>query len=284
MKTIPYLLTFAIFVLSGLISHLKADDRIVMTIDDKEITVDEFLYLYRKNRMTSGEEIAPREYASMYALFKMKVFEAEAAGIDTTIGFRTELEAYKASIANDGMLAKEYREGMLLFEISNKTVWQRAATDYEGLEALFEAKKSNYLWEGKRAKGWLLYSDSEDTIAEACRYLSESEIIPEDIRPVLKARFGNGIAANKFIVGQGVNAIVDALVFNCGNDYTTGSPWKSVGVYGCRIIENPETWQDVRGAVISDYQQKLTDEWENHLMIEHKVVYNYDVIDEMEDV
>ena len=35
------------------------------------------------------------------------------------------------------LLMQEYKEGMLLFEISNREVWDRAVTDEAGQEAYF---------------------------------------------------------------------------------------------------------------------------------------------------
>lgn len=285
MKKTPFLLTLFMLAVTGIFSHVLADDRVVMTIDNKEITVDEFRYLYLKNRENGGEELSPRDYASMYALFKMKVYEAEAAGIDTTAEFLSELDYYCSSLeSEDALLKNEYREGILLFEISNRIVWQRAGSDTEGLQTHFELNREKYAWEAPRAKGWLLYSDTEVTIHEANQYLSGLEDLPDDIRPLLTEKFGNSIMANKFIARQGINDIVDALVFKCGNDYKLHSSWQVVGTFGCRVLDSPETWHDVKSAVTSDYQQELTAQWEKSLLDSHKVIYNYDVIDEMAGV
>ena len=51
-------------------------------------------------------------------------------------------------------LLQEYREGILLFDLTNKKVWTKAVEDTLGLQAFYDAYKSNYTWE----KDWMLQS------------------------------------------------------------------------------------------------------------------------------
>jgi peptidyl-prolyl cis-trans isomerase SurA len=41
-------------------------------------------------------------------------------------------------------LIQEYHDGLLLYEISNRQVWERAAKDEAGLKAWFDTHKKNY--------------------------------------------------------------------------------------------------------------------------------------------
>ena len=53
-------------------------------------------------------------------------------------------------------LVQEYHDGILLFEVSLREVWDKAAKDTAGLEKYFKANKKNYTWETPRWKGYLL--------------------------------------------------------------------------------------------------------------------------------
>lgn len=262
-----------------------ADDRSVITIDGRDVTVEEFRYLYAKNQTESSTVSSPREYARLYALFKMKVMEAEACGIDTTMSFKNELESYYASIpTDDTRLRNEYREGMLLFEISNRKVWQKSVNDVDGLANHFDANRKNYTFDDPRAKGWMIFAHNTETACDVCHYLDNLDFVAEDIRPAIKDKFGREVMAVKFLVKEGVNQLIDALVFRRDVAYAPVEGWETAQPFRFKIISEPEEWRDVKSSVISDYQQLLADEWEQELWKTHSVVFHYDVIDEISEL
>ena len=58
-------------------------------------------------------------------------------------------------------LVQEYHDGILLFEVSLKEVWDKAAKDTAGLEAYFKANKAKYTWEKMHYKGYLIQAKDE---------------------------------------------------------------------------------------------------------------------------
>jgi peptidyl-prolyl cis-trans isomerase SurA len=43
-------------------------------------------------------------------------------------------------------LVNEYHDGILLFDVSLREVWDKASQDVEGLQAYFKANKKQYTW------------------------------------------------------------------------------------------------------------------------------------------
>ena len=44
-------------------------------------------------------------------------------------------------------LLKEYRDGILLFDLTDQKVWSKAVKDTAGLKVYYEKNKNNFLWD-----------------------------------------------------------------------------------------------------------------------------------------
>ena len=76
-----------------------AKDPVIMTVNGVDVPKSEFEYLYHKN---SQQQINPQnldEYVEMFKLYKMKVDDAKAEGIDTLSSFIKETEQYRHDLA-----------------------------------------------------------------------------------------------------------------------------------------------------------------------------------------
>jgi hypothetical protein len=127
-----------------------------MVVAGKPVLMPEFVFIAQKNGEADFENAKSlREYVTMFKNFKLKVADAEAQGLDTTAAFRTEFESYKNQLENNYMneakggdeakkdytaypeyryLLQEYRDGILLFELSNRRVWSQPVKKQEALE------------------------------------------------------------------------------------------------------------------------------------------------------
>ncbi|MBR2085320.1 MAG: hypothetical protein IJ879_12210, partial [Muribaculaceae bacterium] len=77
---------------------LAKEDPVLMTINGKDIKLSEFEYLYNKNTQQQVEKETLEQYVDLFVLFKLKVADAEAAGIDTTEAFKKEFEVYQRQL------------------------------------------------------------------------------------------------------------------------------------------------------------------------------------------
>lgn len=76
-------------------------DLTLFEIDSKPITVEEFVYLYKKNNQGRKDEFTREkidEYIDLLINFKLKVREAESRGIDSSPEFVKELNGYKEEL------------------------------------------------------------------------------------------------------------------------------------------------------------------------------------------
>ena len=85
--------------LGTVILAIAKGDPVLMTINGKDIKLSEFEYLYHKNNQQQIEKESLEQYVERFVLYKQKVADAEAAGIDTTKAFKAEFEGYKKDLA-----------------------------------------------------------------------------------------------------------------------------------------------------------------------------------------
>lgn len=174
-------------------------------------------------------------------------------------------------------LINEYRDGMLLFEISNRKVWDGASKDKEGLEAYFQANKSKYKWDAPKYKG-LLIQVTNDSIAEGVKN-SLKNLGSDTIVKALRDEFGKNIRVEKVLVAKGDNAKVDALVFGVKPETEKAdSRFPVCFVANGEIISAPQEAADVRGQVTADYQNVLEEKWVAELKAKYPVKINKNVL------
>lgn len=103
----------ALFFMVATIATSNSQD-ILMTIGDKEITLDEFERIYNKNNNSiTANQQTPEEYLDLFINFKLKVMEAEHLGMDTTKKFLAEYNRYKDQLANPYLTDEETREALM---------------------------------------------------------------------------------------------------------------------------------------------------------------------------
>ena len=76
-----------------------AKDPVVMTVNGEDVPKSELEYLYRKNSQQQVEAQPLEEYIGMFELYRMKVADAKAEGIDTTSAFISEMSQYRRDLA-----------------------------------------------------------------------------------------------------------------------------------------------------------------------------------------
>ncbi len=158
-------------------------------------------------------------------------------------------------------LVKEYRDGILLFNISNDMVWEKAMKDTVGLINFFNKNRKAYRWQQTRYKGYILYCKNKNIAQKTKKKLKKmsAEKIKSYISQINKDTIM--IDYKRGIWQKGENNIIDNLAF--GDKNATFEPTETypyVFVVG-KLIKEPENYRDVRPLVITDYQTYLEKEW-----------------------
>jgi len=187
-----------------------------------------------------------------------------------------EQQRLAAENADFRNLLNEYHDGILLYEVSNRKVWDKAASDREGLEKFFRAHASDYKWQTPKFKSYIIFATNDSTLSAALKYAdSLSTEDPTEFVRQMREHFKREIKIERVVAAQGENPITDYLGFGAQRPAdSSNSRWKHYAAYKGRVINAPEEAADVRGAALTDYQTALDKEWVKELHKKYKVKVN----------
>jgi peptidyl-prolyl cis-trans isomerase SurA len=133
----------------GIANSQNLNDKILMTIDGKDVSSGEFIRMFKK----SYDLASPNDldsYLNQFITFRLKVAEAVREGLDTTRAFKIELQGYRNQLAQTYLTDNDVKEKLL------KQAYQRSLTEINGWHILIncppEAKPEDTLKAWKKAR------------------------------------------------------------------------------------------------------------------------------------
>ena len=210
----------------------------------------------------------------------------EQSGGTLTAEAVMDMKADSLSAADSEMkyLIQEYHDGLLLYEISNREVWDKAAKDEAGLEAYFKAHKKDYSWTEPHYKGIAYHVKTKADVkaVKNCVKKLPFDQWAEALRQTFNPDSVIRIRVEKGLFKAGDNRVVDSLVFKKMPD-SKATPAKLAdypidAVYGKKLKKGPEDYTDVRGQVTADYQDMLEKAWVDGLRRRYTYSVNQEVL------
>lgn len=244
-------------------------DKTLFTINNsKNITVKEFLdWLELRQRRFGG--VANSD------VFLNKAFDWFVE--NQLISYREE------NLVNENpeyaAILKEYRDGLLLFDLMQVQIWDKAKEDTTALKKYYNMHKSEYMW-NKRANVVMATCTSKDT-AEKVQKLMERGKSVEDIRSKLNSNDHVAVVFDAFTAEEDNDTkLPDTYAFTAGvSDLFETKPGQFVVINTTEIIPSGnKELAEVKGRVISDYQKELEENWITQLREEHEVKVNSKVL------
>ena len=184
-----------------------------------------------------------------------------------------DLSETDSDLAN---LIREYHDGLLLYEIMNREVWEKGAKDEAGLANYFKKNKKKYAWDSPRFKGIAYHvKDAADVkaVKKAVKGLTFDKWA-DKLRTTFNGDSVIRIRVEKGIFKQGDNNLVDREIFKQKVEVKPLKDYPIDAVFG-KVLKAPKDYTDVRGQVTADYQDMLEKDWVARLREKYPVeVYN----------
>jgi peptidyl-prolyl cis-trans isomerase SurA len=179
-------------------------------------------------------------------------------------------------------IAREYYDGLLLFEITDKEIWTKAIADTAGLESFYKQNKTNYMHREQLDATQFDITDSSaasDIYKLIARSTRRKYSEPSLVNNITK-RFGeNAVLMNRSIFNRDDNSPVGEIAWKKGLSDIVTNEDKTTFFYVHQIIKPvPLPLDDIRGLVISDYQEHLEQKWVENLRKKYEVKIDQSIL------
>ena len=253
---------------------IRLDDRrAVLPLDSIRPQVER--NVQRDERMKETDKAFVRKARKEYNLSDTMSDEDVKAYADA------HLEEKYPEFAN---LVREYHDGILLFEVSLREVWDKASKDTAGLEKYFQTHRSDFTWTEPRYKGYVVYCKDKNS-AKAMKSIIRSAH-PDSIDSYMQQRVNiEGETYAKYNYGlwtKGQNAAVDKYGFKDKKaQYKPQEDFPEVFCIQGKVIKAPQVYTDERGKVTTAYQDYLEQLWIESLRKNYEVKINQEVLESL---
>lgn len=241
-------------------------NKTIARLGKEEYNQQDFAQFLAKNQSINPKETVPQFIDRIFNKFtEEKVIQYEDARLE---------EKYPEFRA----LVKEYRDGILLFELTDQKVWSKAIKDTTGLKEFYEKNRDNYIW-GDRADAILFISSTREGIEKAHNMATE-RLSVDQIKEAFEADENNTITILEKKFPKNEEFIIDNIEWEKGISPIVQENEERFGFAVIKDLVPPEhkTLSEARGIITADYQNYLEEEWLKQLRSKYTVIVNQDVL------
>ena len=174
-------------------------------------------------------------------------------------------------------LMKEYRDGILLFDLTDQKVWSKAIKDSTGLQDFYQKNKSSYMW-GQRVEA-SIYTLKNPALALKVKNFIKSNLKEDDILKEINSDTLKVLSIESGKFSRKDNHYIDTVAWIPGISKDIKVTGRIVFVVIKRVIKpEPKSLNEARGLITADYQNYLEKEWIHDLREKYPVVVNREVL------
>jgi peptidyl-prolyl cis-trans isomerase SurA len=175
-------------------------------------------------------------------------------------------------------LMKEYRDGILLFEISDQMIWTKAIKDTSGLKEFYLSNADTWKWPN-RIKATIYTSESKKTISKAVSLKKKKGINNDSLIKIINKENVLSLSYESKIIEDfsKYNTSFKELKKGFNEFKNTNDKWTTIYVEEKLPVANKKL-QECEGLVVSAYQNYLEKVWIENLKKNHTIEVNYETL------
>jgi peptidyl-prolyl cis-trans isomerase SurA len=234
-------------------------EKTLFTIGDKKLGYTDFA------KFIAGRQKTTRPYKQKEALLVDLYDEFETENLKDY--FKEHLEDENEDYA---AILTEYRDGLLIFDVMNKNIWQKAKNDSIGLQEYYNKTKQDYQW--KQRVEAIIYSATSEILAQQIQKMLAEGKTPEEIKTALNTddKVNVLITPGLFEIDQ--RELPEGLEIKEGVSkiYPNNDSFEVVDIMAI-LAPGEKTLDEVKGKVLSNYQNDIEAKWMQELHSKYKV-------------
>ncbi len=248
-----------------------AQDKTLFTIGKKDVKYSDFAeYISERQRRI-------RLQKNKYAVLNDMYDEFETLALKDY--FREVLESENEDYA---AVISEYRDGLLIFDLMEKNIWNKAKTDSVGLQKYYADNKKEYKW-NERFEAEIISATNNENAEKAIKLFKKGKT-GEEIKTQLNQdgkvnviftsgtfEKGDRELPENFVPKKGISKI-----YQQNDSFIVVDVKKSIPA-GIKPLE------DARGNVLSDYQNYLEKKWIESLHDKYNVTINKKALNKVKE-
>jgi len=247
-------------------ADLKNGDKALFELNGKEFTQGDFTTFLLSRMRASRTPID----------IELLVNESFDNWVDS------EIMAYEDSILEEKYpefkaLMQEYRDGILLFDLTDQKVWSKAVEDTVGLEEFYQEHQNDFMWE-ERA-GYDIYTVEDEAAAAKTKKLLKKGKNQDEIRDALNEESALKVRVSSGLKEKDQEPILEKVSWEVGvsDIINDEGQLKIVHIKEIRQPE-PKEFNEARGLITAAYQNYLEKEWIDSLRAKHDVTVDKEVL------
>lgn len=245
-------------------------DKQFATIDKKDVLkVNDFVKYLSQYKKTKGNIKSISKFVD--GAYQEFINEEMVKYYDNNL--ENEFDSFKN-------IVQEYREGLLLFDLIEKEIWEKAKSDSLSLQKYYENNKGLYTW--KKRYDLDIFSTKDEKQAKAIvKALKKNKTIDQ-----IKALYNTGQKVEVMVRSDKFEFDNPALPVEINskkkiNDIVKKNEYYYVVRVNDIKEEMPKTFEEAHGKLVSDYQNYLEEHWVANLKKEFDVQVNHDVLEQV---
>ncbi|RAR75855.1 peptidylprolyl isomerase [Flavobacterium aciduliphilum] len=174
----------------------------------------------------------------------------------------------------------EYRDGLLLFDLMDKEIWQRSKNDSVGLKAFYETQKEKHVWK-TRVHAELFSSTNLDLMKKVLVMIKKNKTTKE-IKDKFNTKDLVNVMSSEGFYEEGADALPKDTKMEVGiSDISHKGDYYFIVKINKVLPPGYKTLEECKGKLVNDYQQYLENNWVNELKKEFTIHVNQDVFEKV---